>query len=385
MTADELTALEQPATLTWLRHHRHLDPTALAFGRGPRDCQLPAPRRALAEQLRCRAKAAARLPSWHGQDLLYTPQGLEQCASEVAARWRAGRLPEHTLVADLACGLGVDLAWAGTSRTVVGGWERDPIMARITAGNFARLGLAAAVTAGDGLATDLPPDTIALLDPDRRASGSRSLDPARWSPSLDQIQARNLERFCLKLPPGLDPRRLPAGLAEGLTWLSVGAELKELVAWRGLGRSGRHAVLLDQSGAFEVAEDPHGTLALIHQPDPVLVLPDPALSRAGLVCAAAGRCHCRALEPSAAVLFAPEVKAPLPGRHLRLHAHGHYRPRRARREIGPLADRLQVVVRGLDLTAETVGRAIGRPNGGNLHLVVAPGVDGRPWWFLGES
>jgi THUMP domain-like len=138
-----------------------------------------------------------------------------------------------------------------------------------------------------------------VLDPDRRARGARSLDPGRWSPTLEQSLALGA-RFggaALKLPPAFDLGRLPGDRRPARAswqWVSLRGELAEVVLWTGVLASGdadpdeREALALDGRGGRAVLcgrPEPGPPPLALERLDGVrwLAEPDPAVIRSGLL------------------------------------------------------------------------------------------------------
>ena len=172
---------------------------------------------------------------------LFTRKGLEQASRAPVARARAAHIAERagpSTVLDATCGIGADaLALAEAGHRVVAA-DRDPLLALFASENLRERGLAGAVVVADAVRPAARADFV-LLDPDRRSGGERTLDPARWSPSLAACLAlaEGFEGACIKLPPAteVDPvqKLLPPGLRHRLQWVSCDRELCEVALWTG--------------------------------------------------------------------------------------------------------------------------------------------------------
>lgn len=116
-----------------------------------------------------------------------------------------------TSVADLGCGLGLDalaLAEVGLSVLAV---ERDPATAELARANAAALGLAARLHVVTGAAeeADLSAVDAVFADPARRAHGRRLHDPQQWYPPLAWVLARSVDALGVKVAPGLPVADVP--------------------------------------------------------------------------------------------------------------------------------------------------------------------------------
>ena len=257
-------------------------------------------------QARLGVRAAAKLGPTRAAGLLLTDDGLAAATRPVVAQRRAARLaaaPGVSAVTDLGCGLGLDaLAFAAAGLQVTG-VERDPQIAAMAAANGVPRVITGDLTDPVVLAAALADADAAFLDPARRDpraprstdGGGRRLDPQSWSPPWSWVrelaEARPGLGVVAKLAPGV-PRDLAP--AWELVWTSVAGDLVEAAAWSPrLARPGvgRAAVLLTAEGrAREVVadddpfgEDAGGGRAPVGAVGAVVVEPDDALIRAGLV------------------------------------------------------------------------------------------------------
>lgn len=198
------------------------------------------PMKWVAEQVAGHQKAVDKLPSWAAVPEICWPGGvaLEQCSSEVTARYKAS-LVQGQYLADLTGGLGVDTAFMAERFEQVWHIERQPDLSAIAAYNFGRLHLPQIQChCADGLDfLDQCPTTFdwLYLDPARRDQQARRLaDLTQYSPNL--ITALPLLRaktrhLLVKLSPMLDIQAL-VRLFPDMTQLYVVAargECKELL------------------------------------------------------------------------------------------------------------------------------------------------------------
>ena len=227
---------------------------------------------------------------------LLTRKGLEQATHPMVAAWRARELSKISPGGsfwDATCGLGADsIALAQAGMTVVSS-DLDTRTAHCAAYNLSEaegltgntLVLSCDATEGAVKASGM------LIDPDRRTAGRRRLNPAAWSPSLDQCLKLlgQVEIGCVKLAPALEPNE--EILSQGtLCWVSLERELKEVTLFTGLARAEspeRRVVALSLDGGKATLAGVPITLAPM-DPGKVgdigwLANPDPALLRSGLL------------------------------------------------------------------------------------------------------
>ncbi len=194
--------------------------------------------RAIAAVGAARARMQARARWADADQLLFTPEALEQASDPEVSRWRARRLVAPQ-VWDLCAGVGGDtlaLAATGAQVTAV---DRDPARLVLLEHNVAVRGLEVRTRCGDALATLPPPDVLVHVDPSRRRSGRRARRLADYEPPVgDLVVAHAGARgMAVVLSPGvsLDDPDLPDG-AE-LEFIQVGGDLVEAVAWLGATRA----------------------------------------------------------------------------------------------------------------------------------------------------
>lgn len=344
--------------------------------------------RLAADLYELRARARSKL----GADDVFTRVGLEQASRAPVARARAALITERvgpSEVLDSTCGIGADtLALAEAGHGVVSA-DRDPRHALFTSENLRRRGLPDRVVVAEVSRPAARADVV-IVDPDRRASGGRTLDPELWSPSLAEALAvaGRFDGACLKLPPAMDVERarafLPAGLPHRFQWISCDRELCEVALWTGLLAMGESASLehevlaLDGRGGgrgvrmrgrpTQVASLAHGEVSGISW----LAEPDPAVIRSGLLGLLARELDLAPVGPGIAFLGgAQRPDSPLV-RTWRVLEVERADPKRvramlARHGIGAV----QVLKRGHPDTAEVLARRFRGPGDGRGTVAVA--------------
>ncbi len=255
--------------------------TATALATLLRKSFAPEEAAALAEQVTLRAKAGARLTAAQAGWVL-SREGSEMMTHPLVAGRRAARLAELGVpVADLTCGIGGDLsAIAGLAERVVG-VDRDAATALLAGANVT----AASVVRGEATRPPFAIDRMAaLIDPSRRDDqGSRTFDPARFSPTFDAAIALATEARAgvVKGPPGLDRENVPDECE--FEAVQVGRTLRETALWFGSGSEEglRRAVLLPVGATLDSNETecPPEPVA----PGTVVYDPQSCVTRAGLV------------------------------------------------------------------------------------------------------
>ena len=331
-----------------------------------------------------------------------TPKGLKQASAPAVARARASRVRERgastpsAMVLDATCGLGSDsLALAASGLDVLAA-DRDPKLVRYARANFEARSLPAAFLCADAERPAARADFL-LVDPDRRPSGKRVLDPEAWSPKLSRLieVAGRFAGACIELHPAFDPGQLPPGIPNPqLEWIGRGRELAAVDLWTGdLGCAGAEyersvRVLHGDGGTSTFAANPCPARPL--EPDEIeaagwLADPHSALVRSGLLGALAAREELRPVAPRCAYLLgerAPTSRLldawPILGQSSL--DRRRLRQLLARHDIGPL----QVRKRGHPDRAEVLARRLAGPGSLRGHLAIARLESGHRAFLLGE-
>lgn len=362
------------------RLRAHLGPAEARFAAGLRSLRL---------------RARGRFPG--AERAFLTRKGLEQATRPEVAVARAERFREHVGSApllDATCGLGGDTAALARAGLAVIAMDRDLWTARMARANLERLGLPARVLVGDAAR---PPLACAwwLADPDRRAGGERSLDPARWDPPLARLLelARTARGTCIKLPPSFEPDSLGGAVApHGLQWVSLGGELREVALWTGelAGDAGREVLAIDRAGGRTRLAGAPEAVAPLDEPAlrsaRFLADPDPALVRSGLLGLAAREASMAPLGPRCAYLAGPApARSPLlPSWPVLGSAPADARAVKrllAEHDVGAVAVRK----RGHPEPSEVLARRFRGPGARRGHLAVARLERGHRVFLLGSE
>jgi hypothetical protein len=318
--------------------------------------------------------------------MFFTRAGLEQATRRVVADRRAARLAAAgtRTLADLGCGVGADTIAATRAGIRVEAVEADPATATVATANLAALGLEATVVEARAEAADLSTVDAVFCDPARRdpGTGRRTFDPATFSPPWDFLMTlpRRVPRTVLKLAPGLDHARIPAG-AEA-QWVSVDGTLVELALWCGpLAEVPRRATVLRGTRSAELT----GTGDTPVPVGPVrgyLYDPDPAVVRSHLVAEFAATVGGTLADPTIGYVYADE---PLPTPYARCLAVTETLPfslkrlRAALRAAG--VGRVEIMKRGSPLDPAQLRRDL-RLAGDGAATVVLTRVAGAPTALL---
>lgn len=229
--------MKNQSTLDFIREHADDDVRQLAL-RGSKMSEVDLSY--ALEQIAGRQKAHTKLPSWASIDgIVYPPHlSMEQCSSELTARYKASIAGKGALFVDLTAGFGVDMAFIAQGFQKAVHVERQPQLCAISSENYNVLGLNhIEVVCGDGveyLHTMNHADLL-FIDPARRDEhGGRTYGIADCTPNVLEMLDEMLEkadRVMIKLSPMLDWRKAVADLGKvnDVHIISVDNECKELL------------------------------------------------------------------------------------------------------------------------------------------------------------
>jgi hypothetical protein len=338
-----------------------------------------------------RLRARARPVFGADADVLFlTADTLEQAGRPTLAARRARRLlsGEVDSAADLGCASGTDtIALARTGASVLA-VDTDPLARELTAANVEALGVADRVWVVAGDAVELVAAArggevagcgAAVLDPARRAGGRRQLDPDRWSPPWSTVATLldRVPRAVVKVAPGLDHERVPAGVEA--EWVSAGGSIVEALLWgRAVSTVRRRASLVRADDVLELTADadpgpaPSGPVrGWLHEPDPAVI-------RSGLVSLVAADLGATLVDPTIAYLTSD---APTGSPWVSSYRVDEVLPFNLKRLKSLLrtrgVGRVVVKKRGSAVDPETLARRLRGPGAGTATVVVTR-VAGAP-------
>lgn len=225
-----------PETRLFIREHSSDDVRALALqAKKYPNIDMPT----AITQIAGRQVAAEKIPSWKEIEDIWYPKhlSLEQCSSEITARYKA-RLLQGESLTDLTGGFGIDCSFLASNFKSATYVERQEELCEIAAHNFPLLNLNhITVRNEDGVAylQAMSPVDCIFLDPARRNEhGGKTVAISDCEPDVAELEALLLSkanRIMVKLSPMLD---LSLALKElkhtqEVHILSVNNECKELL------------------------------------------------------------------------------------------------------------------------------------------------------------
>lgn len=359
---------------------------AAARGRDPLDVALDRTvphARLVATQVKYLARAERKLPTYAAAQCILPPRAFEQASSEATAAHKA---IEGDTVLDLTCGLGVDSLYLSRRFRRVVALERDPMLARITAENLSRMGVANIEVVNTSAEEYLRQEGLHFdwiyADPDRRSAEGRRMvlleacspDILTLKPLLDRVS----ERLCLKNSPLFDVdealRLFPDSRVEVL---SLGDECKEILIYAdGTGP----LVTATALGIGSFAARPGTAAPEAPAFDPArarwLVIPDVALRKARLTrLHLAGKADCwsdngfgfAAAEPHGVI-----------GRVLPIESIEPYDPKRLKRTLKGRG--IEILKRDFPLPPDELMRRLGAHPGADVRMAFTK--IGNDFWAI---
>ena len=196
-------------------------------------------------QIAGRKVAAEKIPSWWEIEKIWYPKhlSLEQCSSEITARYKA-RLLQGDSLTDLTGGFGIDCSFLATGFKSATYVERQEELCEIAAHNFPVLNLNHInIKNEDGVTylQAMSPVDCLFLDPARRNEhGGKTVAISDCEPNvaeLEELLLQKANRVMIKLSPMLDLTLALNDLkhVREAHIVSVGNECKELLLLLGQG------------------------------------------------------------------------------------------------------------------------------------------------------
>jgi hypothetical protein len=185
------------------------------------------------EQQQYANRARSRFPAI--ERWLWTDMSLQQATDWDSAQLTASLFPAGVPVVDGCCGAGANLVAFGLAGHAAVGIDSDPILCHLARANAAAHGLTL-----QALTAEIPRslgrlDHVGLhLDPDRRASGSRSTQGDQFSPTLQECLTAGLRArsALIKVSPGTEVDRQVTA-AWNRCWIGSGRECPVQLLVRG--------------------------------------------------------------------------------------------------------------------------------------------------------
>lgn len=384
-------------TLRFIAAHRRDDVRALALqaARHP-GVDMPA----ALTQIAGRQTAETKIPAWAATDgILYPPHlSMEQCSSEVTARYKASVVASHDgpheSLADLTGGFGIDFSFLASLFGRATYVERQEVLCEAARHNFPLLGLeGACIVHADGVEylRQMPAVDWLYLDPARRdGHGGKTVAIADCEPDVAALEPLLLEkavRVLVKLSPMLDLTQALHTLehvAEAHV-VSVAGECKELLLVLARDEAPQaddvpiRCVNLSAAGdafTFTRRREQEAPCPCAEAPRTYLYEPNASLLKAGAFRSLSYLYKVEKLHPNSHLYTSDEPLPRFPGRMFRIEGWCGF----GKREVKDLLDGVQkanLTVRNFPATVADLRKRLRLAEGGDTYLFATTLADGR--------
>ena len=345
--------------------------------------------------------ARTKLPEWAAvEDICYPPHiSLEQCSSELTAKYKASLLQHETakndVFIDLTGGFGVDFSYMsrGFQRAVY--VEQQPYLCVTAKHNFQRLGLDnSEVVCGDGTAylQQLPSApkerTCIFLDPARRdLHGRKTYAIGDCTPdvaALKDVLREKADTVVIKLSPMLDWHKAMEELApvSEVHIVSVNNECKEMVIV--IGNSDRTTprvvcVNISPDGTtdrqeFSVTTSAAAPIASPPRPEQYLYEPNASIMKAGCFAEIAKQFEVQAVGQDSHLFVSDRLVADFPGRKFQISAVSTMNKKQLKTALQGLT-KANITVRNFPLSVAELRKRLKLADGGETYLFATTSGD----------
>ena len=363
------------STLDYIRQHADEDVRQLALrGHKCPDVDL----QYALEQIAGRQKARTKLPSWAAIDgIVYPPHlSMEQCSSEVTARYKASIAGKGALFVDLTAGFGVDMALISQGFQKAVHVEQQPQLCAISSENFRLLGLNhIEVFSGDGVAYlhTMRHADLLFIDPARRdVHGGRTYDISDCTPNVLEILDEMLEkadRVMIKLSPMLDWRKAVADLGKvnEVHIISVDNECKELLLILSKTKKPLRVFCVNNDECFEVVEGISSQPRPLPQDMRYLYEPNASVMKAGCFDLIEQRFGVVQLERNSHLFVSDKEISRFPGRQFLIEKRTSMNKRELKAALADV-DQANITVRNFPMSVAELRKRLKLKEGGDVYI-----------------
>lgn len=338
-------------------------------------------------QIAGRQTAAEKIPSWKEIEDIWYPKhlSLEQCSSEITARYKASLLQGESLT-DLTAGFGIDCSFLAAGFQSVTYVERQEELCEIAAHNFPILNLNhITVRNEDGVdhLKAMPPVDCIFLDPARRNEhGGKTVAISDCEPDVAELEALLLSkanRIMVKLSPMLD---LALALKEleytqEVHIISVNNECKELLLLLGQTPPAEvpiHCVNLSTKGGQEEQhfvfireQEQRSECTYTDVLENYLYEPNASLLKAGAFRSIATEYPVKKLHPNSHLYTSDTLITDFPGRIFRIVSQCSFNKKEIKESMADLK-KANLTVRNFPATVAELRKRINLAEGGDTYL-----------------
>lgn len=330
--------------------------------------------------------ARQKLPSWSVLDgLLYPPHlSMEQCSSELAARYKA-TLCGGCSFADLTGGFGIDCAFMSARFQKACYVERNMDLCKIAEHNFKILQLSnISVNCADAtdFLTNMPRVDVIYLDPARRdKNGKKTVSIGDCEPDVQKLKELLLSKageVWVKFSPMLDMNLALKDIPEisEVHVVAVNNECKELLLKIKLGdacgdvkivcanlKKGGETEILSQKKSDEESAD----CQYADTPEKFLYEPNVAILKGGLFRSVSEKFGVKKLHQNSHLYTSEIHNEGFPGRKFRVLSVFSMNKKELKREIADLS-KANVSVRNFPLSVDELRKKLKLKEGGDVYI-----------------
>lgn len=382
-----------PKTRLFIREHQTDDVRTLALqAKKYPEVDMPV----AITQIAGRQVAAEKIPSWKEINDIWYPKhlSLEQCSSEVTARYKANLLEGDSLT-DLTGGFGIDCAFLADKFKSVTYVERQKELCEIAAHNFPILNLKHInIRNEDGVdyLNTMPLVDCIFLDPARRNEhGGKTVAISDCEPDvaeLEELLLRKAKRVMIKLSPMLD---LSLALKElqrvqEVHIISANNECKELLLILGQTSADEipiHCINLytrgtqeEQRFVFTREEEQRSECSYTDTLGNYLYEPNASILKAGAFRSTASAFSVKKLHPNSHLYTSDALIKNFPGRAFRIVSQCSFNKKEIKEGLADLK-KANITIRNFPATVAELRKRIKLTEGGDTYLFASTLNDGQ--------
>lgn len=354
-------------------------------------------------QIAARQTARTKLPSWWKHTEIRYPKHLsmEQCSSEITARYKAGLIPQYIIggsMTDLSGGLGVDFYHLAKQMNQATYVEKQAELCELAQYNFPLLGLGnAEVIQADSTAylATLSRQDLLFIDPARRDNtGKKVVAISDCEPDIAAIQQLLLAKstwVMVKLSPMLDITQtlnlLPH--TQEVHVVAVNGECKELLLLLTSEADSNRALIhcvnlsadeqapLPETFKFTADEEAASVCEYANAPEAYLYEPHAAILKGGAYRIVAQRYGLKKLHPNSHLYTASHCVSNFPGRTFTVSSYGGF----SKKELKELPKKANVSIRNFPSKVEDLKKKLKIIDGGEEYLFATTLHNGEKKWI----
>lgn len=352
-------------------------------------------------QIAGKQAAAGKIPSWHAVDGILYPRhlSLEQCSSEVTARYKA-TLVDGTTFADLTGGFGIDCFFLSSRFASAAYVERQEELCEIASHNFPLLGAAhIRVENADAityLKEMLRVDCI-FVDPARRnQQGGKTVAISDCEPdvaALEDLLLQKARQVLVKLSPMLDLTRAIHDIkhTRQVHVVSVHNECKEVLLLAGQEETAEipiHCINFTHKGTetfiFTRQQEQEADCLYASETGNYLYEPNASLLKAGAFRTAGSVYQLRKLHPNSHLYTSDTLVSGFPGRTFRVKGTCSFNKKELKDFLAGMT-KANLAIRNFPASVAELRKRTKLAEGGTDYLFATTLNNGQKVLILGEK